>query len=96
MFCSTEQVSQLRSEYAKAGLSTRLCIWEKTNPAPVHGDKFWLSSLECCVLQENQKQHSMNIVLLPFGEAIEKSVKHHPTPKPIKLLARIIKASTNL
>jgi site-specific DNA-methyltransferase (adenine-specific) len=96
VFCSTEQVSQLRSEYAKAGLSTRLCIWEKTNPAPVHGDKFWLSSLECCVFARKAKatfnEHCSSAV---WRESIEKNVKHHPTPKPVKLLARIIKASTN-
>jgi len=95
VFCSTEQVSQLRSEYAKAKLSTRLCIWEKTNPAPVHGDKFWLSSLECCVFARKSKatfnEHCSSAV---WRESIEKQIKHHPTPKPVKLLSRLIKAST--
>lgn len=95
VFCSTEQVSQLRSEYAKEGLSTRLCIWEKTNPAPVHGDKFWLSSLECCVFARKSKatfnEHCSSAV---WRESIEKQIKHHPTPKPVKLMARLIKAST--
>lgn len=95
VFCSTEQVSQLRGEYAKAGLSTRLCIWEKTNPAPVHGDKFWLSSLECCVFARKSKatfnEHCSSAV---WRESIEKQIKHHPTPKPVKLLSRLIKAST--
>jgi len=97
VFCSTEQVSQLRGEYAKAGLSTRLCIWEKTNPAPIHGDKFWLSSLECCVFARKAKatftEHCSSAV---WREAIEKNIKHHPTPKPIKLLSRLIKASSNV
>ena len=95
VFCSTEQVSQLRGEYAKAKLSTRLCIWEKTNPAPVHGDKFWLSSLECCVFARKSKatfnEHCSSAV---WRESIEKQIKHHPTPKPVKLLSRLIKAST--
>lgn len=95
VFCSTEQVSQLRSEYAKAKLSTRLCIWEKTNPAPVHGEKFWLSSLECCVFARKSKatfnEHCSSAV---WRESIEKQIKHHPTPKPVKLLSRLIKAST--
>jgi len=97
VFCSTEQVSQLRGEYAKAGLSTRLCIWEKTNPAPIHGDKFWLSSLECCVFARKAKatftEHCASAV---WRESIEKQIKHHPTPKPVKLLARLIKASSNV
>lgn len=97
VFCSTEQVSQLRGEYAKAGLSTRLCIWEKTNPAPIHGDKFWLSSIECCVFARKSKatftEHCASAV---WRETIEKQIKHHPTPKPVKLLSRLIKASTNV
>jgi DNA modification methylase len=31
-----------------------------------------------------------------WREAIEKNIKHHPTPKPIKLLSRLIKASSNV
>ena len=96
VFCSTEQVSQLRGEYAKNGLSTRLCIWEKNNPAPIHGDKFWLSSLECCVFARKSKatfnEHCKSAV---WRESIETKIKHHPTPKPVKLLARLIKASSN-
>ncbi len=96
VFCSTEQVSQLRGEYAKNGLSTRLCIWEKNNPAPIHGDKYWLSSIECCVFARKSKatfnEHCKSAV---WREAIETKVKHHPTPKPIRLLARLIKASSN-
>jgi len=96
VFCSTEQVSQLRGEYAKNGLSTRLCIWEKNNPAPIHGDKFWLSSLECCVFARKSKatfnEHCKSAV---WRESIEIKIKHHPTPKPVKLLARLIKASSN-
>lgn len=34
IFCGTEQVSTIRSLLVKAGASTRLCIWEKTNPSP--------------------------------------------------------------
>lgn len=96
IFCSTEQVSHIRQSMVNAGLSTRLCIWEKTNPAPVHGDKFWLSSIECCVFGRKSKatfnEHCSSAV---WRESIEKKVTHHPTPKPIKLLSRIIKASTN-
>jgi len=95
VFCSTEQVSQLRGEYAKAGLSTRLCIWEKTNPAPIHGDKFWLSSLECCVFARKSKatfnEHCSSAV---WRESIESKIKWHPTPKPVKLMSRLIKASS--
>lgn len=32
MFCSTEQVSTVRETMDANGMTTRLCIWEKTNP----------------------------------------------------------------
>ena len=96
VFCSTEQVSTIRAGFVSKGLSTRLCIWEKTNPAPVHGDKFWLSSIECCVFARKSKatfnEHCSSAV---WRESIERKIKHHPTPKPVKLLSRIIRASTN-
>lgn len=49
VFCATEQVSELRSALIARGMTTRLCVWEKTNPSPMNGDKMWLSSIECCV-----------------------------------------------
>ena len=49
IFCSTEQVSAIRGQLIEAGLSTRLCVWEKTNPSPMNGQHIWLSGVECCV-----------------------------------------------
>ena len=34
IFCSTEQVSFLRDYLSNKKMTTRLCIWEKTNPSP--------------------------------------------------------------
>lgn len=49
MFCGTEQVSIIREAMEDNGMTTRLCIWEKTNPSPMNGQHLWLSSVECCV-----------------------------------------------
>ena len=49
MFCGINQVSFIRMAMSDMGLSTRLLIWEKTNPSPMNGDKIWLSGIECCV-----------------------------------------------
>ena len=49
IFCGTEQVSEIRKNLVKEGLSTRLIIWEKTNPSPMNGETIWLSGIECCV-----------------------------------------------
>lgn len=96
VFCSTEQVSELRSAFIKGGLTTRLGIWEKTNPSPMNGDKFWLSSVECCVFARKAKA--------PFYEHCKSSVwrhatqpgKLHPTQKPVGLFKRLIEASSSV
>ena len=49
VFCGIEQVSHIKKTFRENGLSTRLVVWNKTNPSPMNGDKIWLSSVECCV-----------------------------------------------
>lgn len=95
VFCGTEQVSNIRESFVTAGLLTRLCVWEKTNPSPMNGEKFWLSSIECCVFARKAKA--------PFNEHCVSSVwrnpvergKFHPTQKPLKLIERLVAASSN-
>lgn len=95
MFCGINQVSDIRKTMTECGLSTRLIIWEKTNPSPMNGDKIWLSGIECCVFGKKKgatfNLHCKNTVLrFPCG-------KHdiHPTQKPISLFTHIIQASSN-
>lgn len=94
-FCSTEQVSELRGEMVKAGYTTRLCIWEKTNPSPVNGQHLWLSGVECCVFGRLKgavfNEHCKNTVWrFPCGRS-----KTHPTEKPVALFEKMILASTS-
>lgn len=95
VFCGTEQVSTLRGLFVGAGLTTRLGIWEKTNPSPMNGQRLWLSSVECCVFARKSKA--------TFNEHCKSSVwrfatqhgKLHPTQKPLALMERLILASSN-
>ena len=95
VFCGTEQVSQIREYLADYGLSTRLCIWEKTNPSPMNGQHLWLSSIECCVFAKFKNA--------TFNEHCKSSVwrfptvkgKVHPTMKPLKLMEYLVETSTN-
>lgn len=95
IFCGTEQVSQIRQAMVKDRLSTRLCIWEKTNPSPMNGQHLWLSSIECCVYGKRSgavfNEHCKSAV---WRCATVRS-KSHPTEKPVALFKRIIEASTN-
>lgn len=95
VFCSTEQVSELRELMSSAGLSTRLCIWEKTNPSPMNGQRIWLSGVECCVYGKKKgatfNEHCKNTV---FRHPTQPG-KLHPTQKPVPLMERLIRASSN-
>lgn len=96
MFCGTEQVSDIIHEMRKNGLTTRLCIWEKTNPAPMNGQYTWLSSVECCVYARFPKATfnefcKSSVWRYPCGQSND-----HPTQKPVDLFRYIIRASSNL
>lgn len=94
-FCSTEQVSAIRSYLSENGLTTRLCIWEKTNPSPMNGQHIWLSGIECCVYGKKKggtfNEHCQNTVWrYPTVRG-----KLHPTMKPLSLMERLVLASSN-
>lgn len=95
VFCGIEQVSEIRTHFKKSGLTTRLCIWEKTNPSPMNGQHLWLSGIECCLFGRNKgatfNEHCRNAV---FKFPTAKSTLH-PTQKPFKLMEYLIKASSN-
>ena len=95
MFCGTEQVSAIRATMVEKGLSTRLCIWEKTNPSPMNGQVIWLSGIECCVYGKKKNatfnEHCKNTV---FRFPTVKG-KLHPTQKPIDLMKYLIEVSSN-
>lgn len=95
IFCATEQVSEIRKNLSKFGLSTRLIIWEKTNPSPMNGQHIWLSGVECCVYGKRKgaifNGHCLNTVLrYPCGRN-----KLHPTQKPLDLIKKLIEISSD-
>lgn len=94
MFCGINQVSGIREAMTACGLSTRLIIWEKTNPSPMNGDKIWLSGIECCVFGKKPgatfNEFCKNTVFrYPSGKS-----DIHPTQKPVNLMRRLILASS--
>jgi len=95
MFCGTEQVSEIRRAMVGCGMSTRLIVWEKTNPSPMNGEYIWLSGIEVCVFGKRKgatfNAHCRNTVLRhPSGER-----DLHPTQKPLLLMQELIEVSTN-
>jgi len=96
IFGSLQQISEMQLLFINSKISTRLCIWEKTNPSPMNGKHIWLSGIEYCIFGKKRNavfnEHCKNTV---FRVASVKS-KLHPTQKPIKLMEMFILASTNL
>ena len=94
IFCGIEQISEIRAYFRESGLTTRNCVWEKTNPSPMNGTRLWLSSIENCVYARNPKsvhnEHCKGVVWrYPCGRS-----KSHPTEKPVKLFEYLINVSS--
>ena len=95
LFCGTKQISSLTEILQQNGFSTRLGLWEKSNPSPMNGDKVWLSGAEFCVIGRQPKA--------TFNRHCEKPIwkypcgrnKLHPTQKPVGLMEYLIETSTN-
>lgn len=95
VFCGIGQISNIDKAFRDFGMTTRLCVWEKTNPSPMNGDRLWLSGLEFCVFTRHPKatfnRHCKKALWkYPSGHS-----KIHPTQKPLKLFEHIIESSTN-
>ena len=96
IFCGTEQVSSIREILVQNKMSTRLCIWEKTNPSPMNGQYIYLSGVEMGVWYKKQgaktfNAHCKNSVFhYPNGRS-----KLHPTEKNHDLLRDLIQDNSN-
>ena len=95
IFCGWEQISELVAILRKNKISTRLCVWKKTNPSPMNGQVIWLSGAEYCVYFKKRNatfnEHCKNCVWeFPSGRG-----KVHPTEKPLKLFEYLVSVSSN-
>lgn len=95
VWCGIEQVSGFRGYLANRNFSTRLCIWEKTNPSPMNGEYLWLSSIECCVFGKLPKSTFNLFCASPILRGTTADANGHPTPKPEWLFSKLIQASSN-
>ena len=94
-FCGTEQISALVGNFKRHGMTTRVCAWEKTNPSPMNGTKLWLSGLEFCVFARKRKATFNEHCKKALWQAPSGRAKIHPTEKPLKLMERLVMASSN-
>ncbi len=95
IFCGWEQMSEIVSIIREQKISSRVIVWEKTNPSPMNGQRIWLSGIELAVYFKKKNatynQHCKNVVVrFPCGRG-----KVHPTEKPLKLFKHFIEISSN-
>jgi site-specific DNA-methyltransferase (adenine-specific) len=95
VFCGTEQVSVLRAGFVRDGMTTRLCVWEKTNPSPMNGDRLWLSAIEACVFARRPLAVFNEHCQPPVWRGPIERNQVHPTQKPLWLMRRLVLASSN-
>lgn len=95
IFCGTEQVSEIRKFFVDRGYSTRLLIWEKTNPSPMNGEYIYLSSVECCVYAK-KKNGTFNAFCKSSVIKCKCGTNEiHETQKPLELWYELLKDNTN-
>ena len=95
VFCGTEQVSEWRRRFVNLGLTTRLCVWEKTNPSPMNGDRLWLSSIECCIFARKPKATFNGNCLSPVWRGPTRPLEStHPTNKPVWLIEHLVRTTS--
>ena len=95
VWCGTEQVSSYRAGFVSSNMSTRVCVWEKTNPSPMNGQFIWLSSIELCVFAKSSKAKFNEFCASPVWRLPTEPKEYHPTAKPVLLMKKLILASTN-
>ncbi len=95
IFCGKEQFSSLYEYFDDQGVTTRMIVWEKTNPMPMNGRYIFLSGVECAVHFRKPgatfNAHCLNTVFrYPNG-----SSRRHPTEKPLIMFKKFIEILSN-
>lgn len=95
IFCGWSQISPIYQILTGGGMSTRICVWEKTNPSPMNGDKIWLSGLEFCVFGKFSGATFNEFCKAPIFRFASGINKIHDTEKPVELMRELVEASSN-
>lgn len=96
IFCGIEQTSEVFKFFdSKKDMTTRQCIWHKTNPSPLNAQHYWVHSFENCIYAKKRKStyndgYAHNVWEFPIERKID-----FFTPKPLKLFKYLIEKSTN-
>ena len=95
IFCGTEQVSQIRKFFVEKDCSTRLLIWEKTNPSPMNGEYVYLSGVECAVYAKKMGATFNGFCKNTVFRCPSGVNDIHKTQKPLRLWYELLQDNTN-
>jgi site-specific DNA-methyltransferase (adenine-specific) len=96
VWCSTEQVSELRRQFVRHRMTTRQGTWIKSNPSPMNGQHLWTSAVELCVIARRPTSTFNRCCEPPVWRGPSQRVQGFSTPKPTWLFRELIDASTEL
>ena len=95
IFCGKEQFSPLYQYFDEQGATTRMIVWEKTNPMPMNGRHVFLSGVECAVhFRKRGATFNENLVNTVFRYP-NGSSKRHPTEKSLAMFKRFVEILSN-
>ena len=95
IFCGTQQVSDIIRLMREAKMSTRILVWQKTNPTPLNGKKLFLSGIEIAAYGRKPKAtFNGSCVNTVFKYPVGRN-KLHVTEKPMALFKELISLTSN-
>ena len=100
IWCSVKQIRDLLN-YFNDKARVNVLVWCKTNPAPMTGD-MWLPDVEYCLCFKGKGSPRYNDgydikhhYYISKTNKSDKDIYYHPTIKPLELVKRPLKHSTN-
>lgn len=95
VFCGTIQAGIIREFFVNKGYSTRILIYEKTNPSPMNGEHLYLSNIEWAVYAR-KKGATFNAFCKGCVFKCKSGTNEiHPTQKPLELWYELLRDNTN-
>ena len=96
IFCGIGQFSEIYEYFSKEKGTTRLLIWEKSNPSPMNGQHIYLSGVEMAVWFKPRGRKVFNAfcknTVFKYSNGTRKI---HPTQKNIELWKELILDNSN-
>ena len=95
IFCGREQISDIYKYFTCKGYTTRLLVWEKSNPSPMNGEYCYLSGIETAVYAK-KKGGTFNAFCKNTVFKHNSGIREiHPTQKPLSLWYELLGDLTN-